>query len=90
MNVVVPVTWTVNETSSADSMFWESYISSYGIVVDGVGTQDTTLTIPGDPALNGTIVQCHALGLINNELYDEVDSDALYMQGMGLYCYDYV
>ena len=82
VNVVVPLTWTVNETSSADSMFWESYISSYGIVADGVGMQDTTLTIPGDPVLNETVVQCHALGKINNELYNEVDSDTLYMQGM--------
>ena len=83
VDVVVPVTWTVNETSSANSMF-KSYISSYGIVADGVGMQDTTLTIPGDPVLNGTVVQCRALGIINNELYDEVDSDTLYMQGMGL------
>ena len=81
VDVVVPVTWTVNETSSADSMF-QSYISSYGIVVDGVGTQDTTLTIPGDPVLNGTVVQCNALGYINSELYDETDSDTLYIQGM--------
>ena len=81
MDVVVPITWTVNGTSSADSMF-QSYISSYGIVADGVGMQDTTLTIPGDPVLNGTIVQCRALGYINNELYNETDSDTLYIQGM--------
>ena len=82
VNVVVPIGWTVNETSSADSMFWESYISSYGIVADGVGTQDTTLTIPGDPVLNGTVVQCRAVGVINNELYNEVNSDTLYIQGV--------
>ena len=82
MDVVVPVTWTINETSSADSMF-QSYISSYGIVADGVGTQDTTLTIPGDPALNGTVVQCNAVEIMNNELtYYEADSDTLYIQGM--------
>ena len=81
MDVVVPVTWTVNETSSADSMF-QSYISSYGIVYSGAGTQDTTLTIPGDPVLNGTVVQCNALGKINSELYNEVDSDTLYIQGI--------
>ena len=82
VDVVVPVTWTVNETSSADQVF-DSYISSYGIVADGVGTQDTTLTIPGDPELNGTVVQCRAVGVINNdELYNEVDSDTLYIQGM--------
>ena len=82
MDVLVSVTWTVNKTSSADSMF-QPYISSYGIVYSGAGTQDTTLTIPGDPVLNGTVVQCRAVGVINNdELYNEVDSDTLYIQGM--------
>ena len=81
VDVLVPVTWTVNETSAYDPVF-QSYISSYGIVADGVGTTDSTLTIPGDPVLNGTVVQCHALGFINNELYNEVDSDTLYIQGM--------
>ena len=78
VDVVVPVTWTVNETSSADTMFF----SSYGIIADGLGTQDSTLTIPGNPSLNGTVVQCRALGYINNELYYEADSDTLYIQGM--------
>ena len=81
VDVVVPVTWTINETSSADPVF-QSYISHYGIVADRVDTQDTTLTIPGDSALNGTVVQCRAFGVINNKLYNEVDSDTLYIQGM--------
>ena len=81
MDVVVGITWTVNETSSADSMF-QSYISSYGIVYSGAGTQDSTLTIPGDPVLNGTVVHCNALGYINSELYNEADSDTLYIQGI--------
>ena len=81
MDVIVPITWTINETSSFNPVF-QSYISSYGIVYSGVGTQNTTLTIPGEPVLNGTVVQCNALGKINNELYDEVDSDTLYIQGI--------
>ena len=82
VDVVVPITWTVDETSSADSMF-QSYISSYGILHSGAGTQDTTLTIPGDPVLNGTVIQCNAFGkIINDELYSEVDSDTLYIQGV--------
>ena len=81
VDVLVPVTWTVNETSFFNSMF-QSYISSYSIVYSGAGTQDTTLTIPGDPVLNGTVVECHAVGFINNELYSEADSDTLYIQGM--------
>ena len=83
VDVVVSVTWTINETSSANGPAFQSYISSYGIVADCVDTQDTTLTIPGDPALNGTVVQCRAVGVINNnELYNEADSDTLYIQGM--------
>ena len=82
VNVVVGITWTVNETSSADSMFWDSFISSYSIVYSGAGSQDTTLTVPGDPVLNGTVVQCRAVGFINNVLHNEADSDTLYIQGM--------
>ena len=88
VDVVVPITWTINETSSANIPAFQSYIYSYGIVVDGNGTQNTTLTIPGDPVLNGTAVQCNAFGKVNNELgsinepYDEADSDTLYIQGI--------
>ncbi len=82
VDVVVPITWTVNGNNSADIPVFMSYISSYGIVADGLGSTDTTLTIPGDPVLNGTVVQCRAVGVINNELYNEVDSDTLYIQGM--------
>ena len=81
VDVVVSVTWTINEISSANIPAFQSYISSYGIVVDGNGTQNTTLTIPGDPVLNGTAVQCNALGSVN-ELYNETDSDTLYIQGI--------
>ena len=85
VDVSALITWTINETSAADPVF-QSYISIYGIIADGVGTSDTTLTIPGDPVLNGTVVQCRALGFINNEVYNEADSDTLYIQGMD-YCY---
>ena len=83
MDAVVAITWTVNNISSADSKLWDSFISSYGIVADGAGTQNTTLTIPGDPVLNGTVVECNAVGFINNKLYNKADSaDTLYIQGM--------
>ncbi len=62
-------------TSSADPVF-ESYISSLGIIADGLGTRNTTLTIPGDPVLNGTVVQCHA------QVYDKTDNKTLYIQGV--------
>ena len=81
VGVLVPIIWTINETSSADPVF-QPYISSYNITYSGAGTSDSTLTIPGDPVLNGTVVQCNAVGKINNELYNEIDSDTLYIQGM--------
>ena len=64
------------------------YISNYSIIYSGAGTQNTTLTIPGDPVLNGTVVHCNALGIINNELYDEADSDALYIQSIYVTIYN--
>ena len=88
VDVAVPISWTINETSSINIAVFQSYISSYGIVADGLDTQDTTLTIPGDPVLNGTVVQCSAVEIMNNELtYYEVDSDTLYIQGMGQLLY---
>ena len=78
VDVVVGISWTVNGTSSADTMFF----SSYGIVADGLSTPNSTLTIPGYPVLNGTVVQCRAVEFINSELYNEADSDTLYIQGM--------
>ena len=81
MDVVLPVTWTVNGNSSANIPVFQLYISSYGIIADGLGTQDTTLTIPGDPVLNGTVVQCRAVGVINIVLHNEADNDTLYIQG---------
>ena len=81
MDVLVPITWTVNEISSVDPVF-QSYISTHSIVYSGAGTQDSTLTIPGDLALNGTVVQCNAVKIINNEPYYEADNDTLYIQGI--------
>ena len=69
--------WTVNETISSASPMFQAYISSYGILYEGAGTQDTSLTIPGNnTALNGTVVECR--DIVNNES----DSSTLYIQGM--------
>ena len=45
---IVSVHWTVGGTSTS-SPSWQSYSTNNDIVADGLGTQDTTLTIPGDP-----------------------------------------
>ena len=81
-NDIVSVHWTVGETTSTSSPSWKSYSTDNGIVADDAGTLDTTLTIPGDPALNGTVVQCVATGLVDGESYVNTDSDTLYIQGM--------
>ena len=77
----VSVHWTVGETSTS-SPSWQSYSTNNGLVADGFGTLDTTLTIPGDPAQNVTVVQCVATGLVDGEGYVNTDSDTLYIQGM--------
>ena len=79
--VNVIVAWTINGVISTDPMF-QSYISNYSILYEGAGTLDSTLTVPGDTALNGTVVECRALGFINSELYNEAESSTLYIQGM--------
>ena len=59
-----------------------SNVSSLGIAVDGIGTQNSTLTIPGDPLLNGTEVTCIASGFLSNDdFYLNQSTAVLYIQG---------
>ncbi len=77
----VSIQWRVNDTSSSSTSF-QSDIISLGITVNGIGTQDSTLIIPGDPQLNGTRVACIATGYINdNEVYLNISTSVLYIQG---------
>ncbi len=80
-NDIVSVHWSVGGTSTS-SPSWQSYSTNNDIVTDGAGTHNTTLTIPGDPSLNGTVVQCVASGLVDGEGYVNTTSDTLYIQGM--------
>ena len=77
------VAWIVNGTSTGSSNY-QSFFSSYSIVVEGIGTHNTTLTIPGAAtALNETTVECKAVGIINGgTVYSETGSDFLYIQGI--------
>ena len=82
LDVLVPIIWTVNGTSSANSSF-KAYISNHEITVIHAGTFNTTLTISGgDPALNGTVIQCRAFGKVKNVLYNETNGDIFYIQGV--------
>ena len=78
----VPIHWRVNGISSTSGSAWQSYITSTGITVIGAGTRNTILTVPGEPVLNETTVECIALGLVDGEAYTESDSAILYIQGM--------
>ena len=81
----VSIQWNVNGTSSSSPSF-QSFVTNYNIAVDGIGTHNTTLTIPGDnPALNGTTVECLASGFVNGELYGNAASGTLYIQGTDSY-----
>ena len=73
----VTVQWTVNGYSSTSS-----FITNQSIVTEGVGTQNSTLTIPGDPTLNGTTVTCRASGVVNGKGYFNNRSAVLHIQGI--------
>ena len=78
----VAIQWRVNEISSA-SPSWQSYITSTGITVTGAGTDNTTLTIPGEPVLNETTVKCIATGCVNDGAYSNSSNiSILYIQGI--------
>ena len=70
--------------ASSSSPIFQSNIISLGITVDGIGTQNSTLMIPGDPGLNGTEITCTASGYFNDELYVNKSTSILYIQGREL------
>ena len=55
-NEAVGIQWNVNGSVSIDSS-----ITDLGIITYGVATQNSSLTIPGNPELNNTIVRCIAV-----------------------------
>ena len=86
MDALISITWTVNGTSSANKSF-KAFTSSHNIEVIDAGTLDTTLIIPAgaDPALNGTVVKCHAFGTYKHALYNETCGTTLYIQGSSIH-----
>ena len=54
------VTWFVNGTGSANTD-----IVQLGIVINGDGSQQANLTIPGYPQYNNTVVRCIITTLLN-------------------------
>ena len=80
----ISVQWDVNGISSASPAFQQDIIKGLGIIVDGVGTQNSSLTVPAeDVSLNETEIKCIASGFINDDvLYTNTGSSILYIQGM--------
>ena len=71
------VTWLVNETSSNDDN-----ITQLGIVTIGAGSPNSSLTIPGYPQYNNTVVRCNAFGVVNGNSYFNFTDSTLTMQGI--------
>ena len=70
------VTWLVNETTSNDNN-----ITQLGIVTIGAGSPNSSLTIPGYPQYNNTVVTCNAAGLVNGSAYVNFSQSILRIQG---------
>ena len=69
------IAWFVNETAS------NNYTIKLGIVTNGIGSNNSSFTIPGYPQYNNTVVTCFAGGLVNNSLYNNFDNATLRIQG---------
>ena len=73
----VGITWLVNGTGSADNK-----IIKLGIVTNGAGSHNSSLTIPGDSQYNNTIVRCNAFGIVNGNSYFNYNQATLKIQGV--------
>ena len=72
----VTITWFVNGTSSG-----HIDIVQLGIVTNGAGSSNSSLTIPGYPQYNNTVVRCNAFGFVNGSDYVNFSESTLRIQG---------
>ena len=70
------VTWLVNGTTSNDDN-----ITQLGIVTIGAGSPNSSLTIPGYPQYNNTVVRCIAFGSVDGNNYFNFSESTLKIQG---------
>ena len=80
----VSILWRINGISSSNYDSFMKYIDSVDIQAYRIGTQNSTLVIPGyNTTLNGTRVDCIATGFVNkDEPYGNWSESVLYIQGM--------
>ena len=70
------VTWLVNGTTSKDDN-----ITQLSIVTNGAGSPNSSLTIPGYPQYNNTVVRCIAFGSVDGNNYFNFSESTLRIQG---------
>ena len=73
----VIITWSVNGTGSADNK-----IIQLGIITNGAGSPNSSLTIPGYPQYNNTVVRCNAFGSVNGNSFFNFNQSTLKIQGV--------
>ena len=82
----VSITWFINGTNYDEN----SIYNQLGIVTSGAGSPNSSLTIPGYPQYNNTVVKCLAAGFLNDSLYTNFSESTLRIQGntlSGIYHY---
>ena len=72
----VGITWNINGTGSTNNE-----IIQLGIVTNGAGSSNSSLTIPGYPQYNNTVVTCNAFGFVNDSGYVNFSESTLRIQG---------
>ena len=72
----VSVQWIVNNTASTDSSITEK-----GIITHGAAEMDSSISIPGVPEFNNTIIFCIASGTVNEESFFDTRNATLLIQG---------
>ena len=70
------IIWNVNGTNSASNN-----IIQLGIVTNGDGSTNSSLTIPGYPQYNNTVVRCIVFGSVDGNYYFNLNESTLRIQG---------
>ena len=73
-HIGVTVNWLVNGTASS-----HDNIAKLGIITNGAGSTYSSLTIPGYPQYNNTVVTCYAYGSVID--YSNTNESTLRIQG---------
>ena len=68
------ITWFIDNGTRADN--------NSDIVVNGSGSSNSSLTIPGYPQYNNTVVRCNAFAFVNGSEYFNFSESTLRLQGL--------